>query len=272
MITALDHFVLICPDLETGIAEQASLLGRAPDWQRDNGDGSGAAQFRIGNTALEIMAPLGDGPVGERLHQLLEAGGARLTSLAFATDNLDAAHHILTRRGLSPGEISPGHGLTRFRCKDEACAGIKTFILQNDSAPETAHSDIVGAATALDHIVINTPNPDRAAAQYGARLGLHLALDRTAPEWKTRFLFFRTGGLTFEVINRLDAAQDPASKDSIWGLTWATDDLEAAHARLHAAGRDLSEIRTGRKPGSRVFTVRDGTGDVPTLFIAHSPR
>jgi len=129
-----------------------------------------------------------------------------------------------------------------------------------------------GAATALDHLVINTPNPERAVATYGARLGLRFALDRTAEQWKTRFLFFRVGGLTLEVIHRLGEDHAPEDSDSIWGLTWETDDLEAAYARLSAAGRDVSELRTGRKPGSKVFTVRDGTQNIPTLFIAHSPR
>jgi hypothetical protein len=103
-------------------------------------------------------------------------------------------------------------------------------------------------------------------------LGLDLALDRTREEWKTRFLFFRTGGLTFEVINRLGEDHDPAAPDSIWGLTWTVDDLSAAHARLTEAGFNVSEQRTGRKPGSAVFTIRDGTLGVPTLFIAHSSR
>jgi catechol 2,3-dioxygenase-like lactoylglutathione lyase family enzyme len=150
-------------------------------------------------------------------------------------------------------------------------AGVKTFVLQPET-PLPVQAAATGAATALDHLVINTPNPERAVANYGARLGLRFALDRTAEQWKTRFLFFRLGGLTLEVINRLGEDQDPGSPDSIWGLTWETDDLEAAHARLSASGHDLSEIRTGRKPGTTVFTVRDRTQGVPTLFIAHAKR
>ena len=129
-----------------------------------------------------------------------------------------------------------------------------------------------GAATSLDHLVINTPNPERAVATYGARLGLRFALDRTAEQWKTRFLFFRLGGLTLEIIHRLGEDHDLAANDAIWGLTWETDDLMAARSRLEAAGLDVSEIRTGRKPGSEIFTVRNGTQGVPTLFIAHAAR
>ncbi|MEL6661719.1 MAG: VOC family protein [Pseudomonadota bacterium] len=282
MITALDHAVLICPDLATGIADYIAIFGRGPDWvSRDESGGSAAAQFRTENCAIELMAPAGSGPVGERLHQLLTDGGPRLTSLAFATGNISDAHHTLTRRGLSPSDVAIGgshnaetgesRNWKRIRLEDRACGGIKTFILECETAP-TVPSVPQGAVARLDHLVINTPNPDRAAAFYGARLGLRLALDRTAEQWNTRFLFFRVGGLTLEVIHRLDQNHDTCGDDSLWGITWAVDDLEATHARLTSAGVTASEIRTGRKPGSRVFTAKSHTLGVPTLFIAHEPR
>ena len=34
-----------------------------------------------------------------------------------------------------------------------------------------------------------------------------------------------------------------------------------------AAGLDVSEVRAGRKPGTRVLTLRDGTCGVPTLLL-----
>jgi catechol 2,3-dioxygenase-like lactoylglutathione lyase family enzyme len=279
VITALDHFVLISPDIETAVTAYQLLLGQRPAW-RAEADGIATAVFETGNTALEIMAPVGDSPGADRLREI-SAEGAKLTSLVYRSDDIAADHHLMTRRGLGPSDITGGsstHAETgvqrtwqRFRIPDQRMAGLKTFILQphpRDPSPPPPQ----GSVTALDHLVINTPNPERAVANYGARLGLRLALDRTAEEWKTRFLFFRTGGLTLEVIHRLGQAHDPADPDSIWGLTWETDDLTAAHQRLSDAGLDLSEIRTGRKPGSEVFTVRNGTQNVPTLFIAHSTR
>jgi hypothetical protein len=44
-------------------------------------------------------------------------------------------------------------------------------------------------------------------------------------------------------------------------------DAEAARARLLAAGLDVSEVRAGRKPGTRVLTLRGGTCGVPTLLL-----
>ncbi len=283
MITRLDHIVLICPDIDAGHATYAALLGRPADWRSENaGDGTATALFRVANTALELIAPQGAGSVGERLHALIARDGPGLASLAFATGQIGEAHRLLGRRGLAPSDITEANATNaasgqtlswqRFRLDDNATAGLRTFIISERSAALPWAEPAPGTVTALDHIVIGTPNPDRAAALYGARLGLNLALDRTAPEWKTRFLFFRVGGLTVEVVNRLGETHDPAGPDRFYGLTWETNDLHAAHARLAGAGLDVSEVRTGRKPGSEVFTVRDGTLGVPTLFIAHAPR
>nr|WP_070960770.1 VOC family protein [Hyphomonas sp. Mor2] len=279
MITALDHFVLLCPELSVATADYSALLGLAPSWQARN-DGVGISVFAVGNTSIELMAPAGDGAVAEKLREMT-AEGARLTTLVYRSDDLASDHHLMMRRGLAPDAIADGasthqesgasRSWQRFRIPDDIMAGVKTFVLQPDT-PLQIPPVSAGAATALDHLVINTPNPERAVANYGARLGLRFALDRTAEQWKTRFLFFRLGGLTLEIINRLGDAPDLDGPDSIWGLTWETDNLEAAHARLSASGHDLSEIRTGREPGTTVFTVRDRTQGVPTLFIAHAKR
>lgn len=280
MITGLDHFVLVCPDIAMGTAIYERLLGRSADWWASS-NGAATALFRLGNTSLELMAPDGAGAIADRLREIITEEGPGLKSLAFRTEDIAQAHHKLTRRGLMPDDVVEGASTSeidgktrkwsRFRCSDSETAGVKTFIISPEASLASADAP-TGSARSLDHIVINTPNPDRALGLYGARLGLDLALDRTREEWKTRFLFFRTGGLTFEVIHRLGEAHDPAAPDSIWGLTWEVSDLPAAHARLTEAGFNVSEQRTGRKPGSSVFTVRDGTLGVPTLFIAHSSR
>ncbi|WP_233350443.1 VOC family protein [Henriciella barbarensis] len=276
-LTAIDHLVLLCGDIEAGTDAYSKLLGRAPNWRAASG-GAATSLFRVENTAIELMAPDGDTDAAPRIRELVDRGAA-LTSLAFRTKDIAQTHRLFSRRGLHPDAIQPGKSThletgeprswKRFRCSDDAMAGIKTFIIEPDA--KDAVSDVDQACVhALDHVVINTPNPDRAAATYGARLGLDLRLDRTAEQWKTRFLFFKTGGLTLEIINRLDQEADPVADDQIWGLTWAVRDIQAAHDRLAKAGIETSNIRNGRKPGTQVFTVKGKTLGVPTLFIAHS--
>jgi catechol 2,3-dioxygenase-like lactoylglutathione lyase family enzyme len=132
-----------------------------------------------------------------------------------------------------------------------------------------AHPD--GAVTGLDHVVIRTTHPNRAAALYGARLGLDMRLDRTEPRWGARLMFFRCGDLIVEVVHNLNEEPSDAP-DKLWGLSWRVANADAAHARLKSSGFDVSEIRTGRKPGTRVFTVRNNTLGVPTLMVEPAGR
>ena len=69
-----------------------------------------------------------------------------------------------------------------------------------------------------------------------------------------------------------DLKNEPSdAPDILWGLSWRVADADAANARLRAIGFDVSEIRAGRKPGTRVFTVRNNTLNVPTLFVEPKP-
>jgi catechol 2,3-dioxygenase-like lactoylglutathione lyase family enzyme len=280
MITGLDHMVLVCPDIEAGIADYTTLLGAEPVWRHER-DGAASALFQFENTALELLAPVGDGDTAARLHEIIAEDGPGLKSIVFGVDDVDAAHHTLTRRGLAPSEAidqsvqdiggERTRAWRRFRLADEQTHGVKTLVIKYDTPLEQAGTGD-DAVHRLDHIVVTTPNPDRALAHYGARLGLDFKLDRVIEKFATRFLFFKTGELIFEVVNTTKGAPDPSGPDAIMGLTYEVRDLKAAHDRLSKAGRNVSEIRTGRKAGSTVFTVRDGTLEVPTLFIAHAPR
>ncbi len=53
--------------------------------------------------------------------------------------------------------------------------------------------------------------------------------------------------------------------------SWRVTNADAARARLAAAGLEVSEVRQGVKPGTRVFSVREGTAGVPTLMIEQAP-
>lgn len=93
-----------------------------------------------------------------------------------------------------------------------------------------------------------------------------MALDRTNPDWGARLMFFRCGELIVEVAHNLKSGV-VEGPDKLWGVSWRTEDIEAMHARLASAGVDVSEVRPGRKPGTRVFTVRDHNANVPTIVI-----
>lgn len=275
MITALDHIAIVVRDLDAATERYTALLGCAPNW-RGLDHGAANVWFQLDNTAVDIISPVGPGPGGDRFRAVLEAQGEGAWALAYTTPDIGAAHRLMERRGVA---VTPAFPLrsTHPDTKDKRTwqmfstelAGVTTFLMEQkpgDAPWPRSEMTAPSGVTALDHAVVRTPAPDRAQAIYGARLGLDMRLDRSAPEWGTRLMFFRCGDLIIEVAHDLKAGIGDGP-DDLWGFTWRTADIDAAHKRLAGEGFNVSDIRTGRRPGTRVFTVRDGTANVPTLFI-----
>jgi catechol 2,3-dioxygenase-like lactoylglutathione lyase family enzyme len=179
--------------------------------------------------------------------------------LVFATSDLARLRTRCERLGLQPETIVESESGRRFRANTERTHGARLFFMQRNGARES------GRAPGLDHIVLRTPDPERAAALYGARLGLDMRLDREV--MGRRLMFFRCGDAVVEVIH-----DDSLARDTLWGISWRVFNADAERERLHDAGLDVSEVRAGMKPGTRVFTVRDKTCGVPTLMVQPSPK
>lgn len=282
ILHGLDHVVVAVRDLETAVATYRTLLGRTPAWRAEaHGGGATIAIFALANVAVELMAPAGRGPAADRLTAVLDAQGEGLASLAFATGDIDRAHRRLARLGLEPEPIAEGVSVEagtgarrawrRTRAATARTHGVRLFVLQQAPLPPSSPlAPEPAAVSGLDHVVIRTPDPERATALYGARLALDMRLDRSNEAWGARLLFFRCGDLIVEVAHDLNAGVG-AGPDRLWGLSWRVPDAQATHARLAAAGLDVSEVRAGRKPGTRVLTLRDGSCGVPTLLLEKSP-
>ncbi len=278
IIDALDHVVIAVRDLDPAVAAYQTLLGRAPSWRAEAyGGGAIVATFALANVAVELMAPSGRGATAERLNAVLDAQGEGLVSLAFATGDVARAHRRLARLGLDPEPIDRGESVDaetgarrpwrRSRAATAKTHGVRIFLMQQRALPPAGLlAPEPATVTGLDHVVIRTPDPERATALYGARLGLDMRLDRSNEAWGARLLFFRCGDLIVEVAHDLDAGLGDGP-DRLWGLSWRVPDAVAVHARLQAARLDVSEVRGGRKPGTRVLTLRDSTCGVPTLLL-----
>ena len=233
MIDFLDHLVIA-----GSITVYETLLGRRAS------DG----RLQTGNVGL---------PFG--------AGSDALSSMTFATASLDKAARLLERRAV-PSERQGGERLILSRGATHGVP-IDLCARRERAAPSPLRKSSEDAAiSSLDHVVVRSPNPERAIALYAGRLGLDLRLDRSNPDWGSRLLFFRCGDLVVEIAHDLKKGVSDRP-DHLWGLSWRTPDIARANARLKAAGIDVSEPRDGRRPGSQVFTVKDRTEGVPTLVI-----
>lgn len=244
LITALDHLALAVPDVGAAAAEYALVLGSPAV------AAAGAARLQCDNVGLVLEAGAA-------------ADGARAgvpLRLMFAAPDLPATRHRLARRGLV-GEMQADV----LRLDRTATHGVEIGVVTAAARAATAanDSDIAG----LDHVVVRTQNSERAVALYGGRLGLDLRLDRLRPEIGVRQMFFVLGGLVVEVVQSLKEEAVKAQPDTVWGLAWRSRDIEASRARLVAAGVDVSDVRDGRKAGTRVATVKTHVSGVPTLLI-----
>jgi catechol 2,3-dioxygenase-like lactoylglutathione lyase family enzyme len=251
VIDALDHVTIALPSVPDGARACATLLGRSAS----NGDGG--AFIQLSNVRLDLVADLRQRP--------------GLAAVGFSVDDLDGCERLLSRRRL-PVQRQAGSGCSAALLADRhASYGVPIAFctrpqgLKAPLAPAAPGAEAT-AVSGLDHLVIRTPNPERAVALYAGRLGLSLRLDRSHADWGVRLLFFRCGDLMIELVHDLKAGVGEG-EDRLWGLSWRVPDLSGAHTRLRAAAVELSDVRSGRRPGTAVFTVRSHTGGVATLLI-----
>ena len=284
MITGIDHIAIMVRDFDATVANYEIIFGRVPNW-RGFMPGGRHAWFQFPDLALDIIGTHGSGREADASRAEIEKYGDAIWGLGFSVPDLDAAAKLFERRGLV---FLPRHTtLTRSTAgterawevsvmKRRSANGVALFLVENKPdaskwpvAPLTVADE--AAVAGLDHIVIETANAERAVALYAGRLGLDLRLDRSNEQWGARQLFFRCGEAIVEVGSNLkDPVRD--APDKFGGLAWRVRDPKGARDRIAAAGIDVSEVREGRKPGTSVFTVRNGTGGVPTLMLSANDR
>lgn len=293
MIQCVDHVVVAVRDLAAASATYGKLLGLTPSWRGVHPDfGTANTLFRLANSYLELLAPDGGGVVADALRGHLEERGEGPLALAFGTTDAAAAAATLRTRGMPAPDPDPeiGHEVSsgkerkwlRFSLPLARTRGVPLMVVQHLSPPDalpmaTPTADPDSAVNAIDHVVVMTGSADGVIELYGHTLGLRLALDRTFEQRKLRLLFFRVGGLTVECAaplggeSALGAPTPSSDVDRFWGISYRVPDIDAARARVAGEGFDVSAVRTGMKPGTRVCTVRAETHGVATLLLGPGP-
>lgn len=226
MTTLIDRIVIAVPDLIAARLEYQQLLG-VEAFDTGESDGEPRACFVLPNTVLELRQRAVD--------------RAALCGLVFSNPEADRADEQLSNP---------------FNLALEICDGQQTKEFRNNRATCSDFS--------VDHVVLRTRDADACVAFFGEKLGIRLALDKTAPQWGGRMLFFRTGKLTLEVIQ---ADKDKPEKDYFWGIALQCDNLEETSDKLIDQGVALSDVRQGRKAGTLVASVKSHSLGIPTLLI-----
>jgi catechol 2,3-dioxygenase-like lactoylglutathione lyase family enzyme len=278
MLTGFDHVTIAVRELDQAVRDHALMLGASPSWRGAHPSlGTEGALFALSNAAIELVSPQPSAAESEGLRTRLEQHGEGLTALAFCIADAAAWTKQLRERGLRATLPEEGEALgsagevRRYRTvelSERTTRGISVFGVERPDLSGLRSTSAMPAASveALDHVVLRTADPEAALALYGQGLGMRLALDRVIGG--LRMLFFRQGGVTLECVHDSSVGE----RDVLYGLAFRVRDLEGAHARISAGGLEVSELRAGQKPGTRVFSVKSGTCGVPTLFLRDPAR
>lgn len=274
-VTRFDHITIAARDIRAAVASYTALLGGAPIWRGSHPEfGTESALFGLENALVEITAPHPSAEEAEGMRQWIETAGEGLQAIAFGTDAADECSKLLRERGLRA--TPPQDGLARgndgsirtyrtVELSPRATRGIPVLIVERDDFVSLTRRDAeASSAHALDHVVIQTGDVAATKQLYETALGIRLALERDLNG--TRMLFFRVGGVTLEVVENTSQG----ATDVFYGAAYRVRDLAGARDRLISGGVSVSELRPGHKAGTQVFTARDGTHGVATLFL-HDP-
>lgn len=228
MVSAFDRVVIAVPDLDRAVSQYHQLTGVEPV-SGSTPDGIANAWLGLPNTVIELRQ----------------------------RDVDRASIQALVLRG-SPAEQTDKALSNPLQLELYCCDGQATADFRRDNP--RACSD----GFKVDHLVLRTDNAEACVELFAGKLGIRLALDRTVPQWGGRMLFFRAGQLTLEVI---ESGRDDNMGNYFWGIAFQCADIATTVTRMRDQGITLSDIREGRKPGTRVVTVKSHCLDIPTLLV-----
>ena len=154
-----------------------------------------------------------------------------------------------------------GDGIVGWSFRDLESPDLDGLVAFPSQAPPPRAVAHPNTASAVDHVVVLTPDFDRTTRKF-RDAGLDYRRTRKAGGG-VRQAFFVLGGCLLELGGPVDGHEA-----RFWGLTLAVDDLDAAAERL---GDRLGPIKDAVQPGRRIATLRREAGvGVPVALM--SPR
>jgi catechol 2,3-dioxygenase-like lactoylglutathione lyase family enzyme len=232
LANAFDRLVVSVPDLAEAVNQYQTVMG-VPPLPGGAEDSVRAARWLLTNTVVELVAR--------------GAAAPHLQGLVFAREHAPEGNEVI--------ENSLGLHLCQ-------CDGRFTEQLREKWSSEHR------PALSVDHVVLRTVNPDACIDLFRDQLGIRLALDKNIEAWGGRMLFFRGGKMTLEVI---ESSADGPEKNVFWGVAYQCTSLAERVRILQDAGVQVSAPRDGRKPGTRVATLKSHDLGIPTLLIQPAP-
>lgn len=279
MIKSIDHILIAVQNLEESSLQYEKVLGLKPTWRGKHPNlGTENILFPLENLYLELIAGTSQGFLADQVNDHIKENGESIFGIALEVENIEGVLQSKEYSNFQNIEITSGEGINldsgakrkwkNIMLPQESTRGVFTLLIEHTSGVlpkyESFDNDQIEC---LDHIVINSNDPDGLIELYRDTYGIRLALDQYVEKWGGRMLFFRTNQTTIEAIGIKNDADKPI--DKAWGLAWTTKDIKKTHARLVSEGVEISEVKDGRKPNTLVATIKSHTCNIPTLLIEH---
>ena len=279
MIKSIDHILIAVKNLEESSLQYEKVLGLKPTWRGKHPSlGTENILFPLENLYLELIAGTSEGFLADQVNDHIKENGESIFGIALEVENIEEVFQSKEYSNFQNIKITSGEGINldsgakrewkNIMLPKESTRGVFTLLIEHTSGIlpkyESFENDQVER---LDHIVINSNDPDGLIELYRDTYGIRLALDQFVEKWGGRMLFFRTNQTTIEAIGINNDADKPI--DKAWGLAWTTKDIKKMHARLVSEGVEISDVKDGRKPKTLVATIKSHTCNVPTLLIEH---
>ena len=278
MIDRLDHLIVSVRDITAAEENFTKFFGIEPVWRGEHSElGTINAIYNFSNIYFEILAAKGEGIGAELVKQSIQEKGEGLTGLVLGTDNLEDCENQISKKDFKSPPISNGEGMDFDKSEvrrwkslflpEDLTRGLFTFMIEHTEGRLPMPDEFPDASVnKLDHVVINTNDPDGFIEVYQDTYGIRLALDQTVEKWGGRMLFFRLNKTTIEVIAKKD---EKKVEDKLWGLAWDVEDIKKTYSRLLNQGFEITPVKEGRKPNTLVATVKSNVYNIPTLLIQH---
>lgn len=228
MAIQFDRIVLGVPELLPAVDQYQQLLG-VPPFYCERPLQQPAAWWDLGNTVIELAQAAVESP--------------RVQGIVFSSPEGTA----------DDSPVANALGIDLSLCDGAMTADLRRY-----------HPEARAAGLTVDHVVLRTADAQACIDLFTVALGIRLALDKSAPQWGGRMLFFRAGKMTLEIIA---SDRDKSEGTYFWGLAYACPDVEQRVQALEACGVSVSAVREGRKPGTAVATVKSHCLQIPTLLI-----
>lgn len=167
---------------------------------------------------------------------------------------------------------SVGKGIRRWglaggqSCTPDSVEGLPTA--WRDGPTDTALLPHPNGITAIDHIVVLSPDVDRTIASL-AELGFELRRERLTDTYGApmRQAFFRAGAVILELIGGQQATGDGGVR--VFGLAFTSDDLDATAAYL---GPRLHPAKDAVQEGRRIATLDKAAGSTVAIAVMSPPQ